>query len=154
MLDAGSLLASLGQVRIPSAGAASASISTDAASSHGQGRRPTCSAQRRIRGDSTTILAPAARSRRRSTRRPASPSTAGSSVTALSIVVVTTSPVVNPIVMNTGIPDSTSPHSASSTVHPAKITDWPAVALARATDSGTVSPSAMPSRCRVRTSSA
>lgn len=75
-------------------------------------------------------------------------------MTALSTVAATTSPVVKPIVMNTGIRDSTRPHSASSTVNPANSTDSPAVAMARPTASGTSSPSASPSRCRVRMNSA
>jgi hypothetical protein len=104
----GWLPASCGQVRMSITGAASTSSPVSATSANGSGRRPTRSAQRRVRVSATSGLvetrsvtsAPAAarstasgRCRRRSTRIPASPHRAGTSVIAVSMTARTTANV-------------------------------------------------------------
>ncbi len=56
-----------------------------------------------------------------------------------------------PIRVTTGMPEMARPRMAMTTVPPATITAWPAVAVARAADSATVMPSWRCSRCRVTT---
>ena len=75
--------------------------------------------------------------RRLLTRLPATPSSAGSSVTAASIVIATMTAEAQPIIVIIGIPDTCSPAMASTTVLPANSTDRPAVAFALPIASGT-----------------
>jgi hypothetical protein len=69
--------------------------------------------------------------RRLLTRRPTTPSRAGSSVTAASMVIATISAEAHPMTASIGMPASCMPAMATTTVTPANITDRPAVALAR-----------------------
>ena len=61
----------------------------------------------------------------------------------------TTSAEVYPSVVTSGMPTTASESSATITVHPAKTTAPPDVALARATDSRVSIPSRRCSRCLV-----
>ena len=68
-----------------------------------------------------------------------------------STMTATTRAAPMPMSVTTGIPEMARPRMAMTTVPPAKITAWPAVAVARAADSTTVMPSWRCSRCRVTT---
>ena len=70
-------------------------------------------------------------------------------MTAAATMSRTTSPGAYPMARKFGTPVKSRPESASSTVPPAKTTDWPAVAVASAAASGTDRPRASASRCRV-----
>ena len=71
-----------------------------------------------------------------------------------STMTATTRAEPKPIVVTIGMPAMASPRMAMTTVPPAMITAWPAVAVARATDSPTVMPSCRCSRWRLTTNSA
>ena len=67
-------------------------------------------------------------------RVPASPSSAGSNVSAASIITATTIAAVKPRTATYGMPEISSPQIAMTTVVPANRTAWPAVATACPTD--------------------
>jgi hypothetical protein len=62
--------------------------------------------------------------------------------------------MATPAAVRNGTPATARPRIAMTTVPPAKITAWPAVATARPTDSSTLIPRARCSRCRVTMNSA
>jgi hypothetical protein len=79
---------------------------------------------------------------------------AGSSVMAASTAIATTSAAVYPSVVTSGMPTIASDSSATITVHPAKTTAPPELAVARAIDSRVSMPSRRCSMCRVTMNSA
>ena len=70
-------------------------------------------------------------------RSPASASIAGTTVRATATATATAAAAAKPMTARNGIRATTRPHSAMTTVAPAKITALPAVPSARAIDSGT-----------------
>ena len=80
------------------------------------------------------------------TRRPAKPSSAGSSVSAIATASTTVNAAANPIWVRNGMSTTNSPASAITTVSPANTTADPAVPTARPTASSGSSP--VPSSCR------
>ena len=86
--------------------------------------------------------------------RPASPRNAGSKVTEAATMIRTTTEMATPTAVMNGMPATARPRIAITTVPPAKITAWPAVATARPAASSTVIPRARCSRCRVTRNSA
>ena len=94
------------------------------------------------------------RTRRALMRVPLIASRAGSSVSAASTATTTAIPAISPSVVTSGMPATASETSAIVTVQPAKKTAPPEVAVARAIDSSSASPSRSPRRCRVTMNSA
>jgi hypothetical protein len=88
------------------------------------------------------------RSLRGSTRLPAKPSSAGSSVMATSTATATVPAAARPMTARNGMLTTASPASAMTTVMPAKTTAEPAVPTARAAASSGARPSTRFCRCR------
>ncbi len=89
-----------------------------------------------------------------SIRVPASPSSAGRSVTAATMATATVMAEASPMVAMDGMPAMRRPAMAMTTVVPAKRTALPEVALARPADSSTERPSCRNPRWRVTMNSA
>ena len=85
---------------------------------------------------------------------PARPSSAGSSVIAATTETATTTADEKPIAVTVGMPATTRPQIAMTTVVPANTTAMPDVPLAWPAESGTLIPLASCSRWRVTTNSA
>ncbi len=134
-------------VRIDATGIASTPSATTAATRLSQRRVVTKRAQPAQKPRSR-------RGRRRSIRRPTKPSTAGTSVSASSTATTTVAAAARPISVRNGMPATTSPASAMTTVMPAVSTAEPAVPTAVATASPTSRPRSSSCRNRVKMNSA
>ena len=116
-------------------------------SAYRHGWRPTRAAQRPLSGMP-------AEAERGCSRRAAAASSAGSSVTAPTATVATTTAVAMPIRPTNGMPVASSPEIATTTIAPAVSTETPAVAFAWPAAVTASSPAASRSRKRAVTSSA
>ncbi len=165
--DSGIVPLSVMPRRIPNSGAVSRPQIATAARSQRHGCADTCRPQRchavsRAPADVTGAPVPRTertsctwrRVRRPTIRRPAKPSSAGSSVSASATMTSTVSPDISPIVVTIGMPAIAKPQMAITTVMPAKVTAAPEVAMARPAASSTERPANRCSRWRVTMNSA
>jgi hypothetical protein len=79
---------------------------------------------------------------------------AGSNVTAATTITATVIAAPTPMNVTSGMPAIARPRIAITTVVPATITAWPAVAIERPAASSTVKPRCKPARWRVMMNSA
>ncbi len=135
--------------RMDSTGTASTSATSTPPTRYSHGRRRTRAACRCHTPSVPTGSATGRRTRTRSMRRPASPSSAGTRVIAAAAATTTVLPAATPSCPMNVIPDAYSPHSAMTTVVAAMITARPLDAAVRAAASTGSAPSSSACRWRV-----